>query len=227
MYGDRDPATIPAYSVSEIAHNLQLPRSTVRNWALGREASSSPPQHGFKPVILIASRAAQLLSFQNLVELHVLSAIRRNHDVKLPAVRKAVTYLRKSLHTDHPLSDRQMLTDGKDLFIEQYGELINASQDGQMEMKLVLEAYLRRIERDPAGSPVKLYPFTRSHLPDDVRPVSIDPRVSFGRPCLAGTGIPTAVIMERYKAGDTIGLLAVDYRRAPDEIEEAIRYEAA
>ena len=53
----------------------------------------------------------------------------------------------------------------------------------------------------------------------------IDPHVSFGRPVLVGTGIPTAVIAERYKAGESIDELAGDYGRGPSEIEEAIRCE--
>ena len=53
----------------------------------------------------------------------------------------------------------------------------------------------------------------------------IDPNVSFGRPVLAGTGIPTAVIAERFNAGETIAELIEDYNRTPTEIEEAIRCE--
>jgi uncharacterized protein (DUF433 family) len=49
--------------------------------------------------------------------------------------------------------------------------------------------------------------------------------VSFGRPVLAGTGIPTAVIAERYKAGESMDDLADDYGRRRLEIEEAIRCE--
>jgi uncharacterized protein (DUF433 family) len=57
--------------------------------------------------------------------------------------------------------------------------------------------------------------------------VAIDPRVSFGRPVIAGTSIPTAAPHERWKAGDTISALAEDYDRPIAEIEEALRYEAS
>jgi uncharacterized protein (DUF433 family) len=43
----------------------------------------------------------------------------------------------------------------------------------------------------------------------------------------AGTSIPTAVLHERWKAGDSITDLAEDYDRPAAEIEEALRYEAA
>jgi uncharacterized protein (DUF433 family) len=53
----------------------------------------------------------------------------------------------------------------------------------------------------------------------------MDPYVSFGRPVLAGTGITTAIIAERYKAGESIEELARDYDRVPHDIQEAIRCE--
>ena len=85
--------------------------------------------------------------------------------------------------------------------------------------------YLSRIERNAAGVPVKLYLFTRSRRADKPKVVAIDPYVSFGRPVLVGTGIPTAVIADRYKAGESIQALADDYECASRDIEEAIRCE--
>jgi uncharacterized protein (DUF433 family) len=55
--------------------------------------------------------------------------------------------------------------------------------------------------------------------------VLIDPQISYGRPVLVGTGIPTAALAERYKAGDSIRNLADDYSLSTDAIEEAIRCE--
>lgn len=92
--------------------------------------------------------------------------------------------------------------------------------------------YLQRIERDTAGRPIKLYPFTRGTgsgtLPAfNPRIVVMTPMVSFGRPVIAGTGIPVADIFERYKAGDSVDDLARDFRLKTDDVEEAIRCEAA
>jgi uncharacterized protein (DUF433 family) len=42
---------------------------------------------------------------------------------------------------------------------------------------------------------------------------------------IAGTGIPTAVVAERFQAGETIEEIAKDYRRSISEIQEAIRCE--
>jgi uncharacterized protein (DUF433 family) len=53
----------------------------------------------------------------------------------------------------------------------------------------------------------------------------IDPEIGFGRPVLSGTGIPTLVVADRYKAGESISELVRDYDRPQEEIEEAIRCE--
>ena len=121
-----------------------------------------------------------------------------------------------------------MLTDGKDLFIKQYGQLVTISQDGQMALKRILERYLDRVERDPSGIPIRLYPFTRKlkePQPESPRFIAIDPTIRFGEPCIAGTRIPTSIIVARQTAGDSFDSLAKDYGRPTEEIEEAIRYE--
>ena len=121
-----------------------------------------------------------------------------------------------------------MLTDGKDLFIKQYGQLVTISQDGQMALKRILERYLDRVERDPSGIPIRLYPFTRKlkePQPESPRLIAIDPTIRFGEPCIAGTRIPTSIIVARQTAGDSFDSLAKDYGRPTEEIEEAIRYE--
>lgn len=87
------------------------------------------------------------------------------------------------------------------------------------------DTYLRRVEHDAAGLVARLYPFTRKRSLDEPKTAMIDPRIAFGRPVLVGTGIPTSVVAERYKAGESIDDLARDYGRERLEIEEALRCE--
>jgi hypothetical protein len=70
------PRQIPAYRIAEVAHYLRMPKATVRAWALG--------QGRFDPVLSIEPHeGVPLLSFVNLVEVHVLDALRRQHDIPL------------------------------------------------------------------------------------------------------------------------------------------------
>ena len=55
----------------------------------------------------------------------------------------------------------------------------------------------------------------------------IDPRVSFGRPTAAGSGISTAALVDRVDAGEDIQTLADDYRLDVAQIEDAVLYEKA
>ncbi len=226
LSGGQGPRDAPAYLLGEAAHYLRLPAATVRSWVVGRRY---PAEDGFrfsKPLVEAADAEGPLLSFRNLVELYVLSSVRRGHQVEHKAVRRAIDFLRKRFKCKHPLLDRQMLTDGKSLLVEHYGDLVNISEGGQLEMKELLGTYLQRIDRDPQGIPIRLFPFTRPAPAGDApRMVSIDPTIRFGKPCIAGTRIPTSIIAERHEAGDSVALLAEDYGRSQEEIEEALRYE--
>ena len=217
-----DPRELPAYTISEVAHYLAMPPATVRYWAVGRGS--------YAPLIVTPERSPALLSFLNLVELHLLASIRRVHAVKMPGVRRAIQYLeqsaRRAIDRRHPMVSCDLETDGVSLFIEEYGSLINISQAGQTAMREIFGAALRRIKRDPDGVPVKLYPFTRAdNITGAPAMIVIDPNLSAGRPVIAGTGLAVQLIAERYKAGESINDLVQDYERSHEEIEEAIRCE--
>ncbi len=227
-----DPGLVPAYSVAEAAHYLRMPKETLRSWVMGRLYPVAGKTKRSTVLIHLDDPERRYLSFTNLVEAHVLAAIRRRHDVKLPKVRYALDYVKREFDVKRPLIDETFQTDGLDLFVERYGDLINASSEGQQAMKEIISVYLKRIERDTKGLPVKLYPFTReteaaTSPQGDPRVVVMSPTVSFGRPVIVGTGIPVSAIYERYRAGDSVADLARDFRLETGAVEEAIRCEAA
>ena len=207
----------PAYGASEIAHYLNTPVSTVRYWATGGNR--------YVPLIDAAQTSPLLFSFTNLVELHVLSAMRRKHLIAMPNVRNAIDYVRDELGVDRPLANRRFSTDGVSLFVNHYGQLINASRKGQVEIEELITDALVRVEWDSADNPVRLFPYTRSAQLASPQVVVIDPSISGGRAVIDGTRIAIEVIAERYKAGESIRDLAEDYDRTSEEIEEAIRCE--
>jgi uncharacterized protein (DUF433 family) len=215
----------PAYSLTEASHYLLIPPATLQSWVAGRKYPTDSGSRFFRPVIELPDNVRAGLSFVNLVEAHVLDAIRRHHQVPLSKIRQAIDYLRRHFSSKHPLAEQRFETDGLDLFIDKFGQLINVTQSGQIALRDLLKAYLYRIEHDATGTAVRLYPFTRKRDLSEPKVVVIDPHVSYGRPVLVGTGIPTAVVAERYKAGESIDELAEDYGRSRNEIEEAIRCE--
>lgn len=227
LYGGRDPREIPAYTFGDASKYLDIPLPTLRSWVLGRHYPTKAGEKFFNPIFLLPKRDTNLLSFTNLIEAHVLNAIRRKYRIDLQKVRTALLFLKKQLDLKRPLAEERFETDGINLFIHRYGQLINVTQDGQLAMKEVLERYLSRVERDPAGRAARLYPFLRAEGHHENRSVVIDPYISFGKPVIAGTGIPTSIIAGRFNAGESVTDLAKDYGRQTFEVEEAIRYERA
>jgi len=216
---------LPNYSLPEVAKYLQLSTGTLRYWVYGRYYPTRQGKQYFTPLIELPPNSKKQLSFTNLIEAHVLSAIRRLHQVPLAKVRAALDYLNQEFSAPHPLAKLEFQTDGVNLFVEQFGELLNVSLTGQLALKEVFYQFLSRIERDPSGLPIKLFPFTRNFDINAPKIVVIDPYISFGRPVLIGTGIPTIILAERYKAGESIDELVVDYQCDRTLIEEGIRCE--
>jgi len=229
LYKGKDPRDLPAYTVSEAAHYLYVPVATLRSWVMGRTYPVSAGERYFEPLITVPEGKPRLLSFTNLVEAHVLAAIRRKHGVTLPNIRAAIDHLRSQYGIEHPLADARFKTDGLSLFIETLGQLVNVSMRGQTAIREIMEAHLERVEHDDQGLAARLFPFTRygATRVEQPRTVMIDPRIAFGRPVLTGTGIPTAVLADRYKAGESMQDLAADYECERNLIEEAIRCELA
>lgn len=218
------PVDLPLYSIPDAAHHIRVPVDTIRSWVSGRSYPTNSGSRLFAPVVERPEGGGGLLSFRNLVELWVLRAIRNDHQIPLPRVRRAVAYLRDAYGLAHPLADQVMHTDGASLFIDQFGQLINIGESGQLAMKKILEIYLERIDRDSEGLVRRLFPFSS----DDAisrRVIMIDPAVRFGRPCIAGTGIPTMLVADRFLGGEGIVELAIDFGVTDDVIAEAIRYE--
>lgn len=216
---------MPAYAIADAAAYLGLPVATVRSWVKGYDYKVRGEVRKYRPLIIPADRAKGLLSFRNLVELHVLSVTRRMHGISMPRMRTAISYLKRAFDTEHPLADVSIKTDGVSIFVDQLQQLVSASEDGQTSIREIVDHYLQRVGRDKQGN-LWLYPFTRaSDQVEQPRIVVMDPRVSFGRPVIAETGIRTSILAERYRAGESIPELMADYGLDQTVIEEAIRCE--
>ncbi len=241
FYGG-DPREMPLYGLAETSRYLKINLRTLSSWVRGRTYHlDDGTKKWWPPVIHLPDADTPLLSFYNLVEVHVLSGIRRIHNVQFRKVRDTLDYL-DGLSSDHkyPLATQDFWTDKFELFIKSsVGNYICASRHGQQVITEVVEQYLHRIERGTIDlSPFRLYPFSSEvkfnttssqdglrNLESQPRNIEIDPLVSFGRPTLAGTGVPTNVIAGRFQAGEDVRALADDYGIEEAQIKEALSYE--
>lgn len=217
----------PAYPVAEAARYVKVPAATLRSWVVGREYETTSGTRHFPALVTPASREPLALSFYNLVEAHVLRALRTTHSVSIPKVRTAIRVAEQELGLARLLLRKELCTSARQLFLDTYGQLIELSPSGQLAMREMLQAYLSRIEWDRHKFPVRLYPFiTREHSSAD-QPIVIDPAIGFGRPIIQKRAIATATIAQRIDAGETVAELAEDYDLTAADIEQAVLYERA
>jgi len=211
---EEDRREIPAYGIIEVADYLRIPRKTVEYWVTV----------GTPPLIGLPGASPPRFSFMNLLECHILSAMRWK-GLKVEKVRRALEYIQNKWPSPHPLLDQRFQTDGLDLFVSKLpDEIINVSRLGQLGLKGILETFLQRIELDLSGIAAKFYPFVEEKKPGEPKIIEINPAVAFGRPVIAGTAITADIIANRFAARESVAALAEEYGRPPAEIEEAIRW---
>ena len=206
---------LPAYTVPDAASYVRVPYQTLRYWAFGR---------GSVPPLILLPDGASALSYLNLLECHVLSALRSKHNLPIKIVRKGLDKLARFYSSKHPLLEKTLSTDGIDLFFDSADVLINLSQGGQAAMREVLNLYLQRIVDTESGP--KFFPFVLKDRADEPKMISVLPTIAFGRSVIDGTGIATAVIAARFNAREPIPALAKEYGRSESEIQEAVIWEA-
>lgn len=216
----------PAYSFLTAARCLGMPQATLRRWVHGRTSMRGGQPVLSDPLIRAPEGVSNLISFNNLVEAHVLRALRTKDGIRMAAVHKAVEYAENELGIQRLLLSDELCTSGQDLFLDRPSELITLSRSGQLAMRQMLEVYLQRVDRDGDALPFRLYPL-RPAWSEDRKPIVIDPRISFGRPTVAGSGVSTAALVDRFDAGESFKELAHDYRLEISQIEDAVFYERA
>ena len=218
-----DASRLGAYTFADAARYVRAPAATVRAWFLGTKTGWGT----FRPVLQLDDVDHRMLSFRNLVELHVLNSIRKHHQVTLFRVRTAIRILSVAWKSEHPLAEQDILTDGYELFALVSGLLTSVSSDDkQILLDGVLRATLQRIERRPDGEACRLFPFPSAEVESaEPKTIEINPSVQFGRPCLTGTRIPTEILYERHRGGDAVKVLASDYDMPPERVWEAIHFE--
>ncbi|MGH9421744.1 MAG: DUF433 domain-containing protein [Thermoanaerobaculia bacterium] len=224
IYDGRDPRDIPAYSFREVALSIGAPPSTLRAWCVG--------QSNFKPVLALSDGWNELhaLSFFNLIEANVIAELRREHGVTMPRVRTALEFLAGNVPVSHPLVQTELsVTPNQRVYIVYEGKRIDISAGGQWPLDAVVRNLLRRVHRGRRGIlaffPRIAPPEKASISEDDYAPIVVDPEVCFGRPVIAGTGIPTDVIADRRLGGDSVKKMAEDYDLSEDHIRAALRFE--
>ena len=227
LYGGEDPRDRPRYTYVEIARATGVPATTVGAWVRGQEYPRKHDVGRFEPIIRRPSENDSRLSFYNLIEVHVVRALRTVHDVKLKEIRTAIGLAEQRFGIERLLIHSHLRTSGGQLFLDNYFQLVELSTSAQIAMRSILVQYLERVDFDQMKLATDFFPIERRLPRPNNRIVRVSPFVSFGQPVIARVGVTTHVITERVNAGEPQAILIEDYGLEAPEFEEAILYEAA
>ncbi len=226
LYGELDPSDVPRYTRIDAGRATGVPASTIGVWVRGMPHVNRKGVKGrYEPVITLPDPDDPRLSFNNLLEVNVLRALREVHEVRLQSVREAIETTRREHKIDRLLIHPNLRNSGGALFLEYYFKLVELSNSKQMAMRALLEHSLKRVEVDDQLR-ATFFPMPR-HMSPKERPILVSPYVSFGNAILERRGISTYAVRTRVDAGEDKASIIADYELSDEEFEEAILYEAA
>ena len=212
---------LPAYPLAEAARYLGSNPSTLRAWFHGRKYRVQGREKWARAVLSSVQLKGEPISFLDLIEAHVLIAIRRGYGIPLKRFRAAMDFLQESGGDLHFLAHRDFFHDRRDLFVKWEDKLVSLSERGQLVDKGIISEGLKQIIYGDDGFASRFFP---RHDEQRQECIVLDPTINFGRPCLVRSGVGAAAIAERFRAGEKIADLAQDYAVTRDEVEEAIRW---
>jgi uncharacterized protein (DUF433 family) len=207
------------YTFTEAAKLTGLRASRVREWFRGHGKERMKPllAGDYEPV-----DGDYAISFYDLVDVYVAGQL-REHGVSLQHIRKVFKKMAVSLNTPHPFCRKELLTDGKKVFMENMPgsgspQLTEALTGHGVFPELILP-FLKRIDYDK----VQLLA-SRWRIADLV---VVDPTICFGRPVVEAVSIPTAILAAAYHAnGRDAELVGEWYNVHPDYVLAAAAFEA-
>ncbi len=215
----------PVYTVSAVARHLGIPSGTLRHWVVGRSYSRRRRSAAVEPLIH-ATASSGLISFNNVVEAHVLMPLRSRDLGRMAAVGRAITSAQAILGVERLLLREELRTSGQDILLDRLEQLLKLSRSARAAMQHMLSASLDRIDRDDDGLPIRLYPFGPFGSANR-KTIVIDPHIASGRPVVAGTDVETATLAGRVDAGEELQAVADDHGLDAAQVMDAIVYERA
>jgi len=162
------------------------------------------------------------LSFLDLIDTVIIGRLRQ-HGVSLQHLRKVHDRLISELKTPHPFCRRELLTDGRQLFIHGLGdgdidESLREILTGQHAFPEILKPILSRVEYDLDSLLAMKWNIDKG--------IVVDPAIQYGKPIIASEGIPTSILATAYYANSHSNKTVADwYGVSTEHVSQAVRFE--
>ena len=179
-------------------------------------------RYGLAHPKLVSTPGRQMvISFEDLISMRVIAFLRAMR-YSFAKIRKAEADLRRVTEHPRPFATQQIWAEEQvaaDIWAEVGTLLMVAGKHGQLAFSELVQENLINVHG---------LTFNEKRIADSWQAqdgIMLQPRVQFGRPCVAGTRIPTSDIAGMVKAGDSKDALARSYGITLEEVEKAISWE--
>jgi uncharacterized protein (DUF433 family) len=209
------------YTMPQVDRLLFLASGTARRWIDGYERGGRT----YRPIVREASTGNLLVTWGEFVETRLLSEY-RDAGIRIFRLRGVVDRLRQELGVPYPLAHESpfLEADGK--------ELVRRVQEAaglERRLRLVVTRGEQIQLADSAADFVEAVNFedgTVATITPDLRipEVVLDPLRASGDPAVRA--VPTEIIAEQVRAGDSPRWIAELYDLSVGQVEAAVRFEA-
>jgi uncharacterized protein (DUF433 family) len=211
----------PVYGISQVDRLLNLRSGTARRWIDGYWRDGN----FYQPIVRQETTGESLVTWGEFVETRLLAEY-RDAGVRIGNLRGAVIDLRRNFG-NYPLARARPFLEpfGKQLVLQAQEsvdldadlQLVVLGSNGQLLLSDKVTDFVAAVEYDDEGRAARL-------RPDPAIPaVMIDPLRSSGDPVVRS--VPTEVIAEQIRAGDSEEWIAELYDLELDQVLAAVRFE--
>jgi uncharacterized protein (DUF433 family) len=209
------------YTVTDAARLIRATPAKVRRWVDGRAGKQSPVIEND----LGRVGNTNAVSFTNLMELRFI-AFFSNAGIRLNVIRAIMDETRDILEHPHPFATKTIFrTDGGKIvaaIMRKNGvtDIYDLRSKNYEFPAVVMESLKGDIVYDPSGNAAAWYP--RHQLAPNVL---VHPRLSFGRPVLEHSRIPTATIARAVRAEESVRTVARMYEIPEKQVRQAVVFQ--
>jgi len=210
------------YAMRDVDTYLGLVRGTARRWIDGYERGGT----SYPPVIRPERTGDDTVAWGEFVETGLLAEY-RHQGISLQRLRQTIQVLRAELGVSYPLATARPYLDveGRELVQRiqdqdgvERGLRLVVVRNGQLVLAPRAERFAARAHFEGEGGIV-----AKLRTSEDTPDVLIDPLRQTGQPVVRS--VPTAVLAEGFRAGETVEVLAELYELSVAQVEQAIRFE--
>lgn len=214
----------PVYSMAQVDRILGLHGGTARRWIDGYDRGAK----SYPPVIRQERTNEDTATWGEFVETRLLAEF-RDAGVPMIRMRPAVERLRRELETPYPLASARtwLYAEGQELVRAVQDEV---GLDSALQL-VVVRSNQRLLWSQHAESFRGSLEWTNGDVPEprllhpmpDIAEVQVDPLRGYGEPVVRN--VPTEVIAELIRAGETPDSVADMYELNRSLVDAAVRYE--